>query len=678
MKFWHKSRPESTKERAREHVSEIIRDPPAPGFSVKHMDCSLDPRNDFYSYCVGEWLRNNPIPADKSRWSAFNELADWNLKLLGRIVNDCVADRKAAKGSPSQLVGDLYSSAMDTDKRERLKFSPIGDLLKSVSKIKSKEELLDRLPELHKLGVSAFFEDYVGADQKASDTYAFHLYQGGLSLPDREYYLSDKFAQLREQFQDHMADMFVMSGAKQADAHRHAQTVLAIEKELAQSARTRTELRNAEKNYNRIQTSFLDSKYDSLSLSRYLRDLGVTGAQHVVVSQPEFFEKLNELIKSRTVEDLKIYLTWHVISSYAPMLHKEAREKSFDFFGKKLNGQEMQEPQWKRSIRLVDNVLGDALGSLYVSKHFTQETRSKVLYMVNDIMEVFRERLQKITWMDEQTRKKALEKLDAFGVNIGYPEKFRDYSGLLIKPDDYVGNMRRYREFETKRQVSRVAKPLDRSEWFTTPPTVNAYYSPTKNEITFPAGILQPPFFDPDLDDAVNYGAIGAVIGHEITHGFDDQGRNYDAKGNISDWWSEEAKKRFNELAKKVVAAYGSNEVFPGFFINGELTLGENIADLGGVSIAYEALKKRLEKDPSKRKDIDGFTPEQRFFISYAQVWRGAIKEQLAKRFLVEDPHSPSKYRVIMPATRNPAFDEAFPAENGADSTVNSEPLGLW
>ena len=346
-------------------------------------------------------------------------------------------------------------------------------------------------------------------------------------------------------------------------------------------------------------------------------------------------------------------------------------------FGRKLNGQEKQEPQHKRSVRLVSSVLGDALGSLYVSKHFTQETREKVLLLVDDIMGVFRERLQKVPWMDDQTRKMAIEKLDGFKVNIGHPDKFRDYYGLIIKPDDYVGNIRRYCEFEMQKQLSRIGKPVDRSEWHTSAPTVNAFYSPTKNEITFPAGILQPPFFDPDMDDAVNYGAMGAVIGHEITHGFDDEGRNYDAKGNISDWWSADAKKMFNDLAKNVVEAYSSNEVFPGFFINGELTLGENIADLGGVSIAYEALKRRLEKDPSSRKEIDGLTPEQRFFISYAQVWRGAIKEQLAKRFLVEDPHSPAKYRVIIPATMNPAFDEAFPPKQD-DATERKEPLGLW
>ena len=678
MRLWRRNRSDTAKEQINAHINELIRDPPAPSFSINYMDLTADPRKDFYSYSSGAWMRSNPIPQDKSRWSAFNELDEWNQRLLGRIVDDCVASKKAAKGSSEQLVADLYSSAMDVEKRERLGFSPINDLLKEVSGITSKKDLLGRLPKLHTLGVGAFFDEYVGADQKSSDTYAFHLYQGGLSLPDREYYLSDKFSTLREQFQNHVAKMFYMSGVQSTEAQEYAKAVLSIEKELAQSSRTRTDLRDSENNYNKLRTSSLDSRYDSLRLQTYLSDLGVSGAEHIIVGQPEFFWKLNSIIKRRSLRDLKIYLAWQVISSYAPRLNKEAQEESFDFFGRKLNGQEKQEQLHKRSVRLVGSVLGDALGSLYVSRHFTQETRAKVLLLVDDIMGVFRERLQKVPWMDDETRKRALEKLDGFKVNIGHPDKFRDYSGLIIRHDDYVGNIRRYCEFEMQRQLSRIGRPVNRDEWHTSAPTVNAFYSPTKNEITFPAGILQPPFFDPDLDDAVNYGAIGAVIGHEITHGFDDEGRNYDAKGNMSDWWSDKAKKMFNERAKRVIATYSSNEVFPGFFINGELTLGENIADLGGVSIAYEALRRRLERDPSSRKIIDGLTPEQRFFISYAQVWRGAIREQLAKRFLVEDPHSPAKYRVIIPATRNPAFDEAFPPKNEDGPAEKKEELSLW
>ena len=610
----------------------------APKFSTRYMDKRADPRKDFYRYSAGNWMKTHPVPADKSRWGSFGELYEWNLLVLKRI-----AERSdGAPGSPeAKLVGDFYHSAMDVKRVEGARFKPIDDLWGLADGIGSKDELVASIPKFHVGGVYPFFGPFSKPDDKNAAVYALFMYQGGLSLPDRDYYLSDSFAAIRKQYEAHVARMFTLKGVPAKEAARWARNVLGIETALAKSSRTRTELRDREKNYNRMEKPALDSKYPGLSLQSYLDGIDAKAASYVVLGQPEFFDSLAGMVKNRELEEWRAYLRWQVLSSYAPYLHREADLEDFDFFHRKLLGQKEQEPRWKRALRVVDDMIGEALGKLYVEGHFPDEARRRAVVLVDDLRHVFEKRLASLPWMTQATRQLALAKFRVFRVKIGHPEKFRDYSSLVVHRDDFVGNVRRAKDFEFKRQVSRIGGPVDLGEWQMTPPTVNAYFDETMNEIVFPAGILQPPFFDPALDDPVNYGSIGVVIGHEITHGFDDQGRRYDANGNLKDWWTADDEKEFKKRAGAVVKAYSTQEVLPGKYVNGELTLGENIADLGGVSIAYEALERRLEEEPSKRKRVDGMTPEQRFFVSYSQVWRQTIRKQEAVRLLTIDPHSP-------------------------------------
>ena len=649
----------------------------APRFSVEYMDRSANPRTDFYRYAVGKWIDENPVPPDKTAWGSFYELYEWNMKALREIAEKCAVSKDAVPESCERIVGDFYTSAMDEKRIEDLRFAPIEDLWKIVSEINSVEDLAASLPKLHASGVSALFECYSAADRKASGVYAMYMYQGGLSLPDRDYYLLDSFKEVKEYFRGHVKRMFVLKGVDEATASSWSDIIIDIETELANTSRSSTDMRDDEKNYNRIEITNLESTYPKMKLSEYLHSLGVQGVDYVVVGQPEFFGRVEEMLEKRSIDDLKVYLMWHILKSFSPLLHKEVYDEGFDMFGRKLRGQQQPEPRWKRAIDVIDSQVGEALGKLYVESHFDADTREKAIALVGNMISAFRERLEKVSWMSDETRAKAIEKLDKMHTKIGYPEKFRDYSSITIRRDDYVGNVRRSAEFELRRQASRVGKAVDPTEWEMTPPTVNAYYSPERNEIVFPAGIFQPSFFDPHMDDAVNYGAIGAVMGHEMTHGFDDQGRHYDSEGNMRDWWTDEDAKKFNELAEEVVKEYGAQEVLPGVFINGRLTLGENIADLGGIDTAYDALQKALLKGGSSTGTIDGFTQSQRFFISYAQTWRENTREQERRMRLSVDEHSPEKYRAVIPATNNPFFDTAFPP-SGQEAATRRKHIGVW
>ena len=647
----------------------------APKFSVRYMDKSADPRKDFYRYSAGKWMKTHPVPADKSRWGSFSELYEWNLLMLKRIAERS----EGAPDSPeAKLVGDSYHSAMDVKRVEAARFNPIDDLWDLADGISSADELATSIPKFHVGGAYPLFGPFSKPDDKNASVYALFMYQGGLSLPDRDYYLSDSFAAIRKQYEAHVSRMFALKGVRAKEATKWARDVLSVETALAKSSRTRTDLRDREKNYNRMEKSALEAKYPNLSLPAYLDGIDAKTASYVVVGQPEFFDSLTNMIKKRELDEWRAYLRWQVLSSFAPYLHRKVELEDFNFFHRKLLGQKEQEPRWKRALRVVDDMIGEALGKLYVKECFPEEAHRRASVLVDDLRHVFEKRLASLPWMTEATRQLALAKFKVFRVKIGHPEKFRDYSGLTVRRDDLVGNVRRARGFEFKRQVSRIGGPVDLGEWQMTPPTVNAYFDETMNEIVFPAGILQPPFFDPALDDAVNYGAIGVVIGHEITHGFDDQGRRYDAKGNLKDWWTSDDEKEFKKRADAVVKAYSAQEVLPGKYVNGELTLGENIADLGGVSIAYEALQRRLEEEPAKRRHVDGMTPEQRFYVSYSQVWRQTIRKQEALRLLTIDPHSPGKVRGSLPAVNHPDFEAAFPS-NGKEQRGKVElKIGVW
>jgi putative endopeptidase len=639
--------------------------PAVPRFSIDYMDKSIAPGADFYHYAAGAWLKNNPVPADKSRWGAFIELQQRNWFLIHQIL-DSVASGSIASNSPARQVADFYRSAMDTNRLERLGFQPLEPDLKRIAALRSPAELLALIADFHNRGISGGFGEAASPDDTNSACYAFYLNQGGLGLPDRDYYLSERFVKQRDAYAVHVANMFALLGEEPLAAKAHAATVLGLETALAQASRSRVELRDPVANYHKFAIAKVIEDHPDLPLPAYLQPLGLSQLQELVIGQPEFFKALDRLVKDRPLEDWKVYLRWNLLHSSAPYLNAAVYEESFAFYGRVLSGQQEQEPRWQRAGRVIDGHIGEALGRLFVEKNYPPEAQARMAELVENVKSVFRERLQKAPWMTEATRSRALAKFERFSQKIGHPEHYRDYSSVEIRPEDYLGNVWRANLFESHRELSRVGQPVDRTEWHMTPQTVNAYFNPSQNEIVFPAGILQPPFFDRTMDDAVNYGGIGAVIGHEITHGYDDQGRKFDLNGNMNDWWTPADAKAFDARAQKVVDQFNAYEPLPGLHVNGQLTLGENLADLGGVSIAYEAMERALAKDPSRRKVIDGFSPEQRFFLSFAQIWRINCREAELRRLVQVDPHSPGQFRAIGAPVNMKEFFDAFGIQPGA------------
>ena len=638
--------------------------PAAPRFSVANMDASVDPRADFAHYAFGAWLKNNPVPADKSRWGAFNELDQYNQNALKGILETAAA-RSHEPGSVEQKVGDFYASAMDTAAIDAAGLRPVEADLAQVAAVASPADFARTLATLHDEGVAALFRVRVDADQKKSDIYALHASQGGLSLPSKEYYTAEQFEKQRVAFVEHLTKMFTLAGDAPEIAAAGARTVFDIEKSLAAGSKTPVELRDRLANYNKMSTADLAAKLPGFPFAVYLDGRGITGpaAAEVIVGQPKFFEALQEQLAARPLADWKTYLRYKVLRAAAPYLAAPFEQESFHFYGTILQGTPAMEPRWQRAARVVDDQIGEALGQLYVARYYPPEAKARMDTMIKNITDVVRERLQNAAWMTEPTRQKALAKFDRFYAKVGHPEKWRDYSTVAVQRESYFANVRAATAFEVKRTTTRLGQPVDKAEWDMTPPTVNAYFDPTANNINFPAGILQPPFFDFSLDDAVNYGGIGVVIGHEITHGFDDQGRHSDGDGNLVDWWTADDAKAFEARAHKVVDQFNGYEALPGLHVNGRLTLGENIADLGGVSIAYEALERSLQG--KERKLIDGFTPEQRFFLAFAQLWRTNIRESELRRRISIDPHSPGNFRAIGPLVNLQEFYDAFGIKAG-------------
>ncbi len=637
-----------------------------PRFSVDYMDRSVAPDVDFYRFACGTWVKNNPVPEDKPSWASFIEVRERNTQLLHGILEDA-SKSKAEASSITRKLGDFYQSALNTTKLDELKFAPLQADFRLVASLKSTSEAIKLMAQFMMGGKGGnVFHASVDPDQHNSVRYIFEIGQGGLSLPDRDYYLTDQFAKERTAYVAHIAKMFRMSGETEELANEHATRIMDLETALAKASKSRVLLRDPIENYHKFSLDDAAHRYPSLELPGFIAATGLSNVKELNVRQPEFFDALETIVKERPLSDWQTYLRWHLLSAAAPHLHSEADAESFAFFGTILNGQPVQEPRWKRAIRQIDSDMGEALGQLYVEKYFPPEASRRMNDLVANIKEVFRGRLQKLGWMTDTTKAKAQTKFDRFTQKIGYPAKFRDYSSVEIKPDDLVGNIRRATEFEMRREFARIDSPVDRTEWNMTPPTVNAYFNPPLNEIVFPAGILQPPFFDASLDDAVNYGGIGAVIGHEITHGYDDQGRKFDADGNLNDWWTEKDAQEFMDRTRKLADQYSHYEALPGLFVNGRLTLGENIADLGGVTIAYEALQRALAADPSKRKTIDGFTPEQRFFLSFAQIWRVNWRDAALRRSITTNPHSPGAFRAVGPLVNVDEFFTAFGIKEGS------------
>jgi putative endopeptidase len=639
-------------------------EPADPSFSVRLMDRSVSPKDDFAKFAAGGWYGRTAIPSDKSRWGGMDELAERNWAKVRAIVEEAAAQPGAA-GTNQQKVGDFFGSAMDVAAINNLGLKPIEATLAAIAAAANLDDLMGEVAQMHLEVGSAFCSPLFFADQKKSEIYGFYLFQGGMSLPSKEYYFSEKFARERWEFVGHVAKMFELAGEAKALAYQRAEVVFALEKAMAENAKLPVELRDRLANYNKMTIAEAGQAYAGLPLARLIAGLGVpAGVTEVIVGQPKFFEGLAKLMRERPLEELKVYVRWQLLRGAAPYLTEAIDAERFRFFGTVLAGTPQQEPRWQRAARVVDANIGEALGQVYVARHFPPASKARMMEMIGNIQAVMRDRLKNLEWMSEATRQKALVKFDRFEPMIGYTDKWRDYTKVEIRRDDYYGNVRRASLAESRRNIDRTGRQVDKREWGMTPSTVNAYFSPVTNQIVFPAGILQPPFFDPELDDAVNYGAIGAVIGHEITHGYDDQGRRYDADGNLTDWWTPEDAAKFRERAQRLVEQFNGYQALPGLAINGQLALGENIADLGGVSIAFEALQRSLKGKPPAAK-IDGFTPEQRFFLSWAQQWRTAYRDDAMRMQVARGPHAPGNFRAYGPLVNLQQFFEAFGIKEG-------------
>ena len=646
--------------------------PMVPRFSVTNMDRTIDPRVDFAHYAWGSWQKANAIPADKSRWGSFNELDQYNQTALKGILETAAA-KSHEPGSLEQKVGDFYASAMDTAAIDAAGLKPIATDLAQIAAIASPTDLARAVAYLHNQQVVGLFNLGVAPDEKNSVLNVLQANQGGLSLPSKEYYFAEPYEKQRAGFVAHVAKMFELAGDPPEAAAAGAKTVFEVEKAMAANARTPIELRDSLANYNKMATADLAGKMPAFPFALYLSERGIGGpaAAEIVVGQPKFFEGLQEQLAARPLGDWKTYLRYRVLRADAAYLAASFETERFRFYSTELQGTPAMEPRWQRTARVVDDEIGEALGQLYVAQYYPPEAKAKMDAMIHNIVAVMHDRLQQLDWMTAETRQKALAKFDRFYSKVGHPEKWRDYSTVKVARGDYFANIRAANEFEDKRNIAKLGRAVDKSEWFMSPPTVNAYFDPTANNINFPAGILQPPFFDFTLDDAVNYGGIGAVIGHEITHGFDDQGRHYDGDGNLSEWWTESDAKEFRARAEKMVAQYSGYEVLPGVHVKGELTLGENIADLGGITLAYEALERSLVG--KERRKIDGLTEEQRFFLAWAQVWRTNIRDAEQARRVNVDPHAPGWCRTIGPLVNFQPFYDAFGIKAGDPMWVKPE-----
>jgi len=636
------------------------------GLDRANLDTTVSPTKDFFEYANGGWLKKNPIPGDQVRWGSFNILAEDNKAHLKELAEAASAKTGATKGSPEQLVGDFYHSAMDTVTIEKLGATPIKGEMEQIDKIADMKQALATVAKMQMWGDDPMFNFFAGQDPKNSEVVVPQVYQGGLSLPDRDFYLKDdnRSKMIREEYVKHVSKMFQLYGLDAAMSDKNAATVMRIETDLANASMTRVDQRDPYKTYHKVTIADLDAITPDLKWSDMLAGLDVKGKyDYLVLGQPDFLKELERQLKETSLNDWKIYLKWHMLNNASSALSNNFVMEQFHFNNQIMNGQKQIQARWKRMVGMTDNYLGDALGQLYVAKYFPPEAKKKADELVSNLMAVYHDRINNLDWMSDGTKKKATEKLSTIMRKIGYPDKWKDYAGVEISPDNFFKNLKGAAQWSYEYMINKIGKPVDRTEWGMTPPTVNAYYNPQLNEIVFPAGILQPPFFDANADDAVNYGGIGAVIGHEMTHGFDDEGRNYDAKGNLTNWWTSEDSSKFLGKANMLVNQFSNYTVNDSLHVNGQLTLGENIADLGGLSIAYEAFKKTDEGRSNEK--IDDFTPDQRFFLGFARIWAGSIRPEAAAQRIITDPHSPALYRVNGPLSNMQEFYTAFNNKQG-------------
>ena len=652
------------------------------GLKAENLDRNYRPQDDFYRFATGGWQKNNPLPASYSRFGSFDQLQEDNNKRINSILDE-LKKKTFAEGSTERKLADFYKLAMDSDRRNREGLEPVRPLLEEMEKASSKEELHQLQLKYAKLGYGQTFSSYFGADEKNVTMNILSLNQGGLTLGQKDYYLNndDATVKIREAYKQHMVRMFKLFGFSEAEAVAKRDAVFRFETALALISKSRTELRDPQANYNKMTLQEFTTNYPHIPLEEMAVAKGVKPEfiQEMIVGQPKFFEGLDKLLDAQTADDVKAYMEWDLITSAASLLSDDIREANFDFFGKAISGRQEDYPLWKRATNQVQSVMGEALGKIYCDRFFPATSKKQMEQLVKNLQIALGQRIDAQKWMGDSTKMNAHEKLDAFYVKIGYPNKWTDYSKLQIDPQkSFFENILACREWQLNKHIDEKAgKEVDRDEWYMTPQTVNAYYNPTTNEICFPAGILQYPFFDPKADEAFNYGAIGVVIGHEMTHGFDDQGRQYDSKGFMHDWWTAEDAKGFNERAEMYADFFSKIKVLPDLNANGQLTLGENLADHGGLQVSFCAFKNATAKKPLKNKD--GFTPEQRFFLAYAGVWGQNITEKEIRNRVKNDPHSLGEWRVNGALPHINAWYEAFDVKEGDKMYIpESERLDLW
>ena len=648
------------------------------GIDLTNLDTTAVQGADFYQYACGGWMKKHPLTNEYSRFGSFDMLAENNREQLKGLIVEIAAGQNA-QGTIGQKIGDIYKLAMDSVKLNADGVTPIQADLEKIASVKDKSEIVPLMAELAHSGVFPYFSFYVGADIMDSKSNLFQLYQGGISLGEREYYLDndDVTTNIRNKYKEHIVKMFQLAGFDEAAAKKKMEAVMDIETRIAKASFSAVEQRNPAANYHKMSLDELKKEIPGIDWDAFLNGIGVKGVTELSVSQVDPIKEVEKIINSLPVENQIAYMQWSLIDRAAGYLSDDLVAQNFDFYGKTLSGKQTNQPRWKRAVSTVNGVLGEAVGQMYVEKYFPAAAKERMVQLVKNLQTALGERIRNLEWMGDSTKIKAIEKLNSFYVKVGYPDKWRDYIGLNIEKDSYWANVKRATEFELDYMLSKAGKPVDRDEWGMTPQTVNAYYNPTTNEICFPAGILQYPFFDMNADDAFNYGAIGVVIGHEMTHGFDDQGRQFDKDGNLKDWWTAEDAKRFEERAQVMVNFFDSIQVLPGLNANGSLTLGENIADHGGLQVSFQAFKNATKDAPLLVKD--GFTPEQRFFLSYAGVWAGNIRDEQIRLQTKSDPHSLGRWRVNGALPQIGAWYDAFGIKEGDPMYLAPEKrVSIW
>ena len=650
-------------------------------FDVQNMDKTVKPGDDFFTYTNGTWLKNNPIPADKNSRSTFDELFERNRHDIREIIDEAATTKDGQPASITEKIGTFYNSGMDSISIEKQGITPLKAFFDKIDSIRSIADVQSVGAYFQTYGISPFFAVSSNQDAKNSASVIAGYFQAGIGLPEKDYYFNNDgpTKKIREEYLKHVTKMFELLKDEPAVAEKNAQTIMKMETQLAKASFTNVENQDPQKTYNKVTVDGLKKLAPNMDWKSYFTLIGYPGISEINIYQPGFMEELSNMMKNVPVDDWKTFLRWELINNTAAYLSEDFVKQNFDFYNRTLSGQEKMEPRWKLVLDVTSYSLGEAIGQLYVTKYFPPEAKQKMTDLVLNLKKSLKSRIENLIWMGPQTKQEALAKLEKMGVKVGYPDKWRDYSGLSVSPQSYVLNVLNSQAFEFRYSMDKIGKPVDPNEWGMTPQTVNAYYNPNKNEIVFPAGILQPPFFNLDADDAVNYGAIGMVIGHEMTHGFDNQGRQFDKDGNLRDWWTKEDSKSFEDHAAMLVDQYNHYEVLDSAFVNGKLTLGENIADLGGATISYNAYRLSLEgKEAPKR--IDGFTNFQRFFLSYAQIWRSNMRDAELRKRVKTDEHSPAKIRINGVVYNMPEFYAAFTNIKPGDKlfrTVEQRPV-IW